>query len=49
MVVISSELPEIMAISDRIITLCGGRLTGEFLPADFTEENILKASLPQNQ
>jgi ribose transport system ATP-binding protein len=46
-VVISSELPEIMAVSDRIITLCEGRLTGEFFREEFSEEKILKASLPE--
>ena len=45
-VIVSSELPEIMAISDRIITLCGGRLTGEFKRNEFSEESILKAALP---
>lgn len=47
-VVVSSELPEIMAISDRIITLCGGRLTDEFTRSEFTEEKILKAALPSS-
>ena len=47
-VVVSSELPEIMAISDRIITICGGRLTGEFRREEFSEEGILKAALPRN-
>ncbi|MBN1996150.1 sugar ABC transporter ATP-binding protein [candidate division KSB1 bacterium] len=45
-VVVSSELPEIMAISDRIITICEGRLTGEFGRIEFSEEKILKAALP---
>ena len=31
-IVISSELPEVLALSDRIVTLCEGRLTGEFAP-----------------
>jgi ribose transport system ATP-binding protein len=47
-VLVSSELPEIMAISDRIITICEGRLTGEFERSDFSEEKILKAALPNN-
>ncbi len=47
-VVVSSELPEIMAISDRIITICEGRLTGEFKRKDFSDEKILKAALPSN-
>jgi len=45
-VVVSSELPEIMAIADRIVTLCEGRLTGEFERNAFAEEAILKAALP---
>jgi ribose transport system ATP-binding protein len=45
-IVVSSELQEIMAVSDRILTLCEGRLTAAFDKADFTEEAILKAALP---
>ncbi len=45
--VISSELPEIMAISDRIVTLCQGRIGQTFEHSELTEENILKASLPE--
>jgi ribose transport system ATP-binding protein len=46
-VVVSSELPEIMAISDRIITLCNGKITGELTRDAFTEESILRKALPQ--
>ena len=46
-VVVSSELPEIMAVSDSIITLRQGCLGASFLHNEFTEESILKASLPQ--
>ena len=35
-IVISSELPEVLALSDRIVTLCEGRLTGELSRADAT-------------
>ncbi len=45
-VVVSSEMPEIMALSDRIITLSSGRLTGCFHRNEFSEEALLKASLP---
>ncbi|MDP3443465.1 MAG: D-xylose ABC transporter ATP-binding protein, partial [Ignavibacteria bacterium] len=45
-IVVSSELPEIMAISDRIITLCDGKLNGEFERKEFSEEIIIKAALP---
>jgi ribose transport system ATP-binding protein len=39
-VVISSEMPEIMGVSDRIITMREGRITGEFSGDDITEENL---------
>jgi len=41
---VSSELPELLALSDRILVLCEGRLTGEFARADATQENILGAA-----
>lgn len=43
-IVISSELPELIGISDRIITLCEGRLTGEFAREEFSGEKILDAA-----
>lgn len=30
-IVVSSELPEVIGISDRIVTFCEGELTGEYL------------------
>lgn len=39
--VISSDLPEIMAISDRIITLSEGRVTGEIHGDEATEEKLM--------
>ncbi|PWC13459.1 sugar ABC transporter ATP-binding protein [Brenneria corticis] len=40
-IVISSDLPEIMAISDRIITLSEGRVSGEIHGDDATEEKLM--------
>ncbi|MHB8089978.1 MAG: sugar ABC transporter ATP-binding protein, partial [Anaerolineaceae bacterium] len=37
---ISSEMPEIMGMSDRVIVMCQGRITGEFDTADFDQEEI---------
>lgn len=45
-VLVSSELPEIMAISDRILVMSEGELTGEFLPDEWSEEKLLKAAIP---
>jgi len=43
-VVTSSELPELLTVSDRILVLCEGRLTGEFTRAEATEHRIMEAA-----
>jgi len=45
-VLVSSELPEILAVSDRILVMCEGRRTAEFNRAEANEENIMHAALP---
>ncbi len=45
-VMVSSELPEILGIADRILVLCEGRKTAEFSRSDASEEKVLKAALP---
>ncbi|MFK0161267.1 L-arabinose ABC transporter ATP-binding protein AraG [Rhizobium sp. NPDC090279] len=45
-VVISSELPEVMGISDRIMVMCQGRVAANVIRADFDERAILTAALP---
>lgn len=40
-IVISSELPEIIGLSDRVIVVREGRISGEILRTDATEEHIL--------
>jgi len=39
---VSSEMPEIMGISDRILVMCDGRITGEMEAAGATQDKILK-------
>jgi rhamnose transport system ATP-binding protein len=41
---ISSELPEVMAMSDRILVMCEGCLTGEFDQAEATPEKVMLAA-----
>ena len=43
-IVTSSELPELLALCDRILVLCEGRLTGEFPRAEATEARIMEAA-----
>jgi ribose transport system ATP-binding protein len=45
-IVVSSELPEILSISDRIMVMCEGRKTAEFTREEANEENIMQAALP---
>ena len=41
--VISSEMPEIIGVSHRIVTMYSGRVTGEFSGAEITEDNLIAA------
>lgn len=47
-VVVSSEMPEILTVSDRILVLCEGRKTAEFLREEATEERLMEAALPKS-
>ena len=43
-VVVSSELTELMALCDRILVMSAGRIAGEFLPGEWTQEKITQAA-----
>jgi L-arabinose transport system ATP-binding protein len=45
MLVISSELPEVLGIADRIVVMQGGRVSGELAREDATEERILTLAI----
>jgi L-arabinose transport system ATP-binding protein len=45
-VVVSSELPEVMGITDRIMVMCQGRVALDIQRSDFDEHRILSAALP---
>jgi ABC-type sugar transport system ATPase subunit len=44
--VISSELPEILALADRIVVMREGRVAGELAAATATAERVLALALP---
>ena len=46
---ISSDLPELLALSDRIVVLCEGRIAGQLDGATATQEQILELALPDRR
>lgn len=38
---VSSEMPEVMGIADRIIVMCDGRITGEVMARQTSQTEIL--------
>ena len=45
---ISSELPEILGLCDRIYVMQGGRITGQLDGADATEEKVLALAMAEH-
>jgi methyl-galactoside transport system ATP-binding protein len=43
-ILISSELPEVLGMSDRILVMCEGRLTGTIDAGEATQEKIMQLS-----
>lgn len=46
-IMVSSELPEILAVSDRILVMAEGSITAEIPVSEATENTILKAAIPK--
>ncbi|MCT4619902.1 MAG: ATP-binding cassette domain-containing protein, partial [Marinisporobacter sp.] len=47
-IMISSELPEVLGMSDRIMVMHEGRKTGELMRGDATQENIMYLATGKN-
>lgn len=47
-IMISSELPEILRMSHRVIVMCEGRITGELRNGKVTQENIMQLATQRN-
>ena len=41
-IMVSSELPEILGVSDRIVVMCEGKVTAELQNDNLTEEDVIK-------
>ncbi len=48
-VMVSSELPEVMGLSDRILVLHEGKLTGEFTRTEATPEKVMTAATGESK
>lgn len=46
-ILVSSELPELIGMSDRILMIHEGRIGGEFSRAEATQENLMAAAMGQ--
>ena len=44
-IMISSELPEVLNMSNRVLTICDGRITGEFLPEEASAAEIMDKAI----
>ncbi len=47
-IMISSEMPEILGMCDRIVVMCEGRVTGELMRGEATQEKILELAMSKN-
>ncbi len=48
-IMISSELPEILRMSDRIVVMCEGRITGEIDISEASQERIMEYATMRSQ
>jgi len=46
-ILVSSDIPEVLGLADRIVVLRGGRVVGELAGADASPEQLLRLSLGQ--
>ena len=46
---VSSDMPEVVSMSDRVIVLKRGEIAGELAGEEITEENILTLSIGDQQ
>lgn len=44
-VMVSSDLPELLAISDRVLVVSNGKITGEFDRDKMSEEAVMRAAI----
>ena len=45
-IVVSSEMPELLLLSDRVLVMCEGRQTGVLTRAEATQEEVMRLAAP---
>lgn len=45
---VSSEMPEVMGMSDRVLVMCNGRITGDLVSKETTQDEILRCATKYN-
>lgn len=48
-IMISSEMPEILGMADRIVVMCNGKITGELRRGEATQEAILEKAMEKTR
>ena len=46
-IMVSSDMPELVSMSDRCIVLSNSHITGEFTGSDITQDNVMRAAIAQ--
>jgi ribose transport system ATP-binding protein len=46
-ILVSSEIPEILALSDRILVMAEGKIKASYLATEANEDKLLKSALPE--
>lgn len=44
-IMVSSDMPELVSMSDRCLVLSGGHLTGELTGDEINQANVMKAAI----
>jgi D-xylose transport system ATP-binding protein len=47
-IMVSSELAEVLGVSNRVLVIGDGQLRGDFINEGLTQEQVLAAALSQN-
>ena len=46
---VSSELPEVLGVADRVLVMCEGHISGEVHHGEADEGTVLNLALPQRE